>query len=173
MRCCRSALLSMSLLLVALAATAAPADDHRRGLAAFHRGDVTAAMAALRPAAKAGHAPSQALLAFILERADFMDEAVALYRAAAAQGDVDGHAGLAAALLAGRGVAKDEKAALAHFSKAADGGHEASMALLVQSSRSGRGLQPEREHAERWAVQLEALRQSRLAAAVAASGVRR
>ena len=47
-------------------AVAAPEDDHRRGLEAYHRGDVATAMAALRAPAKAGHAPSQALLAFML-----------------------------------------------------------------------------------------------------------
>jgi TPR repeat protein len=109
--------------LLAQTAWAAPADDFQRGQLAYHRGDVVGAMGALRPAAQAGHAPSQVLLAFILERADFSEEAVALYRQAAAQGDAEGHAGLANACLSGRGVAKDEKLAALHFSKAADGGH--------------------------------------------------
>jgi len=117
-----------------MAATAAPADDHQRGLTAYQRGDVVAAMAALRPAAKAGHAPSQSLLAFILDKADFVDEAAALYRAAAAQNDAEGHAGLANAYLSGRGVAKDEKLAMLHFSKAADLGHAASRAVVVRAA---------------------------------------
>lgn len=112
--------------LAAAAAGAAPEDDHRRGLQAYRRGDVVTAMNTLRAPAAAGYAPSQALLAFILERADVADEAVRLYRAAAEQGDAQAHAALAELYLSGRGVAKDEKQALAHFSKAVSLGHEAS-----------------------------------------------
>jgi TPR repeat protein len=107
-------------LLCSLGTAAAPADDHQRGVQAYQRGDVVAAMAALRAAAKAGYAPAQSLLAFILEQADFTNEAARLYREAAAQGDVDAHTGLANLYLSGRGVAKDEKQAQWHFSKAAE-----------------------------------------------------
>ncbi|MFO1327721.1 MAG: hypothetical protein U1F56_10220 [Rubrivivax sp.] len=134
LRC--AALLSAALLLAA-AATAAPADDFKRGELAYARGDVVGAMAALRPPAQAGHAPSQVLLAFILDRADFAEEAFGLYRDAAGQGDPEGHAGLALAYLAGRGVTKDEKLALQHFSKAADLGHEKSAQLLSDAYVKG------------------------------------
>jgi TPR repeat protein len=112
-------------------AQAAPQDDFLRGQLAYHRGDVVGAMAALKPPAQAGHAPSQALLAFILDRADFVDEAARYYRDAAALGDAEGHAGLANAYLTGRGVAKDEKLAVAHFSKAAELGHVPSIDLMA------------------------------------------
>lgn len=122
----------MALLLAgSLLARAAPADDYKRGLLAYQRGDIAAAMATLRGAATAGHAPAQALLAFILDHANFSAEALALYRDAAAQDDADGHAGLANLYLAGRGVAKDEKLALAHFSKAAELGHANSIEALA------------------------------------------
>ena len=113
------------------AVLATAADDHRRGLQAYQRGDVVAAMAALRGAAAAGHAPAQSLLAFILDRADFAAEALQLYRSAAAQDDAEGHAGLALMALTGRGIAKDENLALQHFSKAADLGHAASIQALA------------------------------------------
>ena len=113
------------------AVLATAADDHRRGLQAYQRGDVVAAMAALRGAAAAGHAPAQSLLAFILDRADFAVEALQLYRSAAAQDDAEGHAGLALMALTGRGIAKDENLALQHFSKAADLGHAASIQALA------------------------------------------
>ncbi len=129
--------IGMLLALGLAAAGAAPADDYRAGLGAYHRGDVVAAMAALRPAASAGHAPSQALLAFILERADLVDDALALYRSAAAQDDPEAHAGLANLYLAGRGVAKDEKQAFAHFSKAADLGHAASIQVVADAYLGG------------------------------------
>ena len=131
-----AALLSAALLLAA-AASAAPTDDFKRGEQAYARGDVVGAMAALRPAARAGHAPSQVLLAFILDRADFAEEAFGLYRDAAAQGDPEGHAGLAVAYLSGRGVAKDEKLALQHFSKAAELGHDKSIQVLAEAHVKG------------------------------------
>ena len=125
------------------AALAAPADDHQRGHRAYLGGDVVEAMRALRVAANAGYAPSQALLAYILDQSDFADEAAALYRQAAEQGDAEGHAGLANLYLVGRGVAKDEKAALQHFSKAADGGHAGSVDLVASAWLKGQwGLDP-------------------------------
>jgi TPR repeat protein len=122
-----------ALLVCSLTVSAAPADDYQRGLLSYQRGDMAAAMATLRRAATAGHAPSQALLAFILDRADFSAEALALYRDAAAQDDAEGHAGLAGLYLTGRGIAKDEKLALAHFSKAADLGHAASIDAVASA----------------------------------------
>lgn len=120
------------------AAQAAPADDFEAGRKAYHAGDVVTAMSTLRAPARAGHAPAQALLAFILDRADFAEEAAGLYRQAAEQGDADGQAGLAGLLLVGRGVAKDEKQAYALFSKAADAGHAAAIDWVAGAWLGGR-----------------------------------
>lgn len=114
-------------------AQAASADEHRLAVQAYQRGDVAGAMAALRAPARAGYAPSQSLLGFILDRADFSTEAAALWRDAAAQGDAQAHAGLADLYRSGRGVAKDEKLALRHFSEAAALGH-ASAAEVVATA---------------------------------------
>lgn len=133
----RRALAAGVWLLMAAAAAAAPADEYARGLTAYQRGDVVGAMSALRPAARAGHAPSQALLAYILDRADFSEEAFALYRDAAAQDEPEGHFGLANAYLGGRGVAKDEKRALQHFSKAADLGHASAIEVVAEAHVRG------------------------------------
>jgi TPR repeat protein len=122
-----------SLLMLGAFAGAAPADDHERGVQAYRRGDVVGAMAALRGPAMAGHGPSQSLLAFILDHAGYRDEAARLYRDAAAQDDAEGHAGLASMYLTGRGVAKDEKLALRHFSKAAELGHASSVNVLADA----------------------------------------
>lgn len=144
--------LAAATLALGLATTASGADAqdaHRRGLQAFHRGDVTTAMSLLRGPADRGHAPSQALLAFILDRADFPEEALRLYRAAAGQDDPEGHAGLAGHYLTGRGIAKDEKRALEHFSKAAELGHAASINALADAHLKGQmglGTEP-RDHA--------------------------
>ena len=121
----------------AMAALAAPEDEHRRGLEAYHRGDVATAMSVLRAPAKAGHAPSQSLLAFMLDRGDFVEEAAALYRQAAAQDDTDALYALANFHLTGRGVANDEKQALALFSKAAELGHAPSIQVLADAKAKG------------------------------------
>lgn len=116
---------------------AAPDEGFLRGQRAYQRGDVVAAMSALREGARGGHAPSMTLLAFILDRSDFSEEAAALYRSAAEQGDAEAHAGLANFYLTGRGLAKDEKAAFAHFSKAADAGHALAIEVVANAHLKG------------------------------------
>lgn len=133
----RGAVLAMVWLGQSSAVYGAPQDDYRSGLQSYQRGDVVAAMAALRQAAAAGHAPSQALLAFILDRADFIDEAVRLYRSAADQGDAEGLTGLANLQMTGRGIAKDEKQALQAFSKAAQQGHALAIRVVADAHLSG------------------------------------
>lgn len=136
-----------------------PAEGHRQGLAAYQRGDVVAAMRALRPATEAGHAPAQALLGFILEKSGDLEEALKLYTRAAAQGDVEGHVGLAQLLLVGSGVAKDEKRALQHFSKAAELGHAGSIVWLAEAYRKGRyGLAASAPEAALWQQRAAALK---------------
>lgn len=129
---------ALALLFVAATAAAAPEDDYARGRQAYAGGDVAGAMRALRSGASAGHGPSMALLAFILERSDFVDEALALYRRAADLDVADAHVALGNLHLAGRGVAKDENAALAHFSKAARLGdaHAAALVARLQKGAS-------------------------------------
>ncbi|TXC65215.1 SEL1-like repeat protein [Piscinibacter aquaticus] len=136
-RTTRLAMLAMLLQCSVVTALAAPEDEHRRALEAYNRGDVATAMSVLRAPARAGHAPSQSLLAFMLDRGDFIDEAAALYRQAAAQDDTDALYALANFHLTGRGVAKDEKQALALFSKAAELGHAASIQVLADARAKG------------------------------------
>ena len=148
------------------AAHAAPDDDFARGRLAWQRGDVTGAMSALRAPAKAGHVPSQLLLAHILEGADFAQEAAQLYRDAAAQDSPDGHAGLASLHLAGRGVAKDEKLALQHFSKAAELGHPLSIEVIANAWVKGQlGLDAAADPAAAKAALLRAAERQHLASA--------
>lgn len=118
-------------------AWAATDDEYRLGLQAYQRGDVASAMNLLRAPARAGHAGSQTLLAFILEHADLTEEAARLYAQAAAQGDAEAHAGLANLYLTGRGIAKDEKLALVHFSKAAELGHAAAIEVMADAHLKG------------------------------------
>ena len=157
----------------AAAAWALPLDtDHQRGLEAYQRGDMAAAMRLLRPPAAAGHAASQALLGELLERADFADQAARLYAAAAGQGHAGAQAALAAMLLEGRGIAKDEKQALAQFSKAADQGHAGAALVLADAQLEGRlGLGPTRPDNARAVTDLQ--RAAALGHAAAAEGLAR
>jgi TPR repeat protein len=155
----------------ALLAQASPQDDYLRGQKAFQSGDVVAAMAALRPAAEAGHGQAQTLLGFILDRADFVDEAARWYRAAAEQGVAQAHVALADFCLSGRGVAKDEKQGLAHFSKAASLGDEAAAVALERAHRFGlHGLRPDAVEADRWRARADELKRQRSASAASAAG---
>lgn len=152
--------------LVLAAAVAAPEDEHRRGLQAYNTGDVATAMSVLRAPANAGHAPSQSLLAFILDRGDFVEEAARLYKLAAAQGDAEAQAALGNFYMTGRGVAKDEKKALSYFSEAAEQGHVLALQVLAKAYREGGfGLKPDPAQAARWEARLAETRAPRAAAA--------
>ena len=111
----------------------APADDYKRGEQAYRSGDVVTAMASLRRAADQGHAPSQVLLAEILDRADFNEEALGWYRKAAAQGDAAGEYGVGAMLLAGEGAKKDPGQAWFWFTRAAEKKFEPALIALANA----------------------------------------
>lgn len=130
-------------LAVPVIAGGAPADDHKRGEQAYRSGDVVAAMAALRRAAGQGYAPSQVLLAEILDRAEFDEEALGWYRKAAEQGDAAGEYGVGAMVLAGEGVNKDPGQAWFWFSRAADRKYgPAIIALANAHIRGAMGAEP-------------------------------
>lgn len=133
---------------------AAPEDDFRAGSEAYRGGDVVQAMAVLKKSADAGHAPSQALLAYILDKAEFNDEAVAYYRKAAAQGDRDGEFGLGSMYVAGDGVKRDLAEALKWITSAAEKGHASAINSLAQAYISGGlgidGTQRNAAEALRW-----------------------
>jgi uncharacterized protein len=124
---------AFALLLVwhACAAWAAPEDDYRAGSAAYRAGDVVQAMALLKASADTGYAPAQSLLAYILDQAEFNDEAVAYYRKAAAQGDPDGEFGLGSMYAAGEGVERDPAEARKWITRAAERGHVSAIRLLA------------------------------------------
>jgi TPR repeat protein len=112
-------------------AWAAPEDDYRAGSEAYRGGDVVQAMARLKASADAGYAPAQSLLAYILNQADFNDEAVAYYRKAAAQGDAEGEYGLGSMYAAGEGVKRDPVEARKWITRAAERGHVPAISLLA------------------------------------------
>ena len=117
------------------------ASDFQAGQRAYQEGDVRAAIALLRPAAAAGHAPSQALMGRILEGALESAEAAKYYRQAADQGDAEGLYGLGVMYLGGEGVARDPVVAREWMLKAAQAGHpNASTVIGLAYVRGGLGL---------------------------------
>lgn len=98
-------------------------DDYKRGETAWRTGDMVGAMSSLRKAADQGHAPSQALLADILDKAEFNEEAIEYYRKSADQGNAQGQYGLGTMYLAGEGVNRDVEKALFWFTRAAEKNH--------------------------------------------------
>jgi TPR repeat protein len=138
-------LLAGASLVLALAAAAhgAPGDDYKRGEQAYRGGDVVTAMAALRRAADQGHAPAQVLLAEILDRAEFDEEAIAWYRRAAEQGNAAGEYGLGSMTLAGEGAKKDAAQAWFWFARAAERKFEPAIIALANAHlRAAKGEEP-------------------------------
>lgn len=132
MRLVRS--LSLFALLACLGGSvlAEPEEDYQAGLKSHSVGDIVGAMSPLRRAALAGHAKAQALLAEILDRTDFDEDAVDLYRKAAAQGDPDGMFGLGTMIVSGEGVKKDPAAGRVWIQKAAELGHLQAINVMAQ-----------------------------------------
>ena len=121
----------------ALAHGATADEDFRTGLRSYQSGDMIGAMATLRKPADQGHAAAQALLAEILDRADYNEEAVAYYRKAADQGHPEGEYGLGTMYASGEGVKKDLVVARTWFTKAAEKGHTGAINTVAQAYISG------------------------------------
>lgn len=126
--------LSLFALLAALggSAVAGPEEDYQAGFKSHSVGDIVGAMTPLRRAALAGHAKAQALLADILDRTDFDEDALDLYRKAAVQGDADGMFGLGTMLVSGEGGKKDVAAGRVWIEKAAERGHLQAINVMAQ-----------------------------------------
>lgn len=124
---------ALALALALGAGAATPEEDFRDGEKAYLAGDVIGAMGALRRAADQGHAPAQALLAEILDRAEFDEEALGWYRKAAEQGHAAAEFGLGTMYLAGEGVKADAGQARFWFTRAAERGHAPAVIALAQT----------------------------------------
>lgn len=106
-------------------------DDYRAAEGMYLRGDIIGAMPVLRTGADKGHAPSQVLLAEILDRAEFNEEALGYYRKAAEQGSAAGEFGLGTMYEAGEGVKKDPQQAYFWYTRSAERGHEPAIIALA------------------------------------------
>jgi TPR repeat protein len=132
-------------------AFAGAVDDYEKGYEAYHRDDVMTAMHFLRRAADQGHAPSQALLGYILDRAEENEAAFVLYDKAARLGNADGMYGLGVLYLNGEGVEQSNELAVTWITRAAEAGHDvATMVLAKAYLDGGLGLSLDRERAVEW-----------------------
>jgi TPR repeat protein len=130
-------LAAASLALSSALAFAGPDDDYRAGVKAYQGGDFLGAMQVLRKPADGGHAASQALLAEILDKSDYDEQAVAYYRKSAAQGYPDGEYGLGTMYANGEGVKRDLAEARNWITKAADHGHVQAISTLAHAYMTG------------------------------------
>lgn len=145
-------LLAAGTLLLGSAVAATPAADVARSTdpsaqmgdaaTAFERGDVTAAMTALRPLAEAGYVPAQVRLAYYLDYAEDDSTAFHWYATAAAAGDAEAQFYLAKLYGAGEGTATDTAAALDWYVRAADQGYLPAIRVLAMSYEQGGPLAP-------------------------------
>lgn len=139
-------------LLVALAsgsAFAAPQDDFNAGRKAYLAGDVVGAMPMLKRAADAGHADAQSLYAYVMDKADYDEEAARYFRLAAEQGHPDGQYGLGVLYADGEGVSRDPGAARQWWQRAGAQGHALAILALSHAVIGGNmGFDRDRPDAE-------------------------
>ena len=119
--------------LVSFPVWAGPQEDYGAGRKAYLAGDVASAMPALKRAADAGHAPAQSLYGYILDKAEYDEEAAQYFRRAADQGDADGQYGLAMLYARGEGVGRDPAAARDWLERAGNQGHQLAVVALSQA----------------------------------------
>jgi TPR repeat protein len=133
----RALALTLFSLFVIGSAFAGPQEDYNAGRKAYLAGDVVGAMPALRRAAAAGYAPAQSLYGYILDKAEYNEEAAQYFRRAADQGDADGQYGLAMLYAAGEGVGRDAAAARDWLERAGNQGHKLAVVALSQAFLAG------------------------------------
>lgn len=141
-RLSRQFLAGCALSLAALGATgvraqAASAEELQQAEAAIRSGDVFTAMGLLRRAADRNNPLAQARLADLLHAAEFDQEALALYRKAAEQGEAAGEFGLGRMYADGSGVPRDPALALQWYRKAELKNHAPALDALARAYRSG------------------------------------
>lgn len=119
------------------AALASPEEDFKAGQSAYRSGDIVGAMPALKRAADAGHAAAQVLYGYIMDQAEFNEDAAQYYRRAAEQGNAEGQYSLAALYAAGEGVGQDAKMARELFEQAAKQGHAQAINALAAGFMTG------------------------------------
>ena len=133
-------------LLVVFTATVASQEDpeanYQAGRTAFLAEDLMTAISRLTPAAEAGYAPAQTLLAYIMDVSSFNDEAFSLYTKAANQGYAEGMLGLSEMYFKGEGTPPNPEQGLSWLTKAAEAGNLVALIKLARVYRRGEYGQP-------------------------------
>ncbi|MBS1197900.1 MAG: hypothetical protein H6R18_1685 [Proteobacteria bacterium] len=124
-------------LLFSASAIAGPEEDYQAGVKSYRDGDVVGAMVPLRAASLAGHAKAQALLGEILDRTDFDEDAIVLFRKSAEQGEPDGMLGLGVMISSGEGTKKDILLGRDWILKAAEKGQLLAINVIAQAYLKG------------------------------------
>jgi uncharacterized protein len=125
--------LTIGVCCLAVPALAGPAEDYASARRAYAAGDVVNAMPILRKAADAGYAPAQVLLGEILDLSEYDEEAAAMYRKAARQGDAEGQFRLGSLYSQGEGVKKDVDEARRLIRASAEQGHVQATNVMAES----------------------------------------
>jgi len=138
-----------------------PVEDYEKGVKLYNDGDLNAGMAVLKKSAEAGYAPAQAYLGYLLDYAEFDDEAVLMYEAAAEQENPAGECGLGEMYTKGEGVEKDGDMAIYWFTKAAEQGYVQAIQSLLGIYRKGAfGFDPDPNLVTYWTEKLEAIKKT-------------
>lgn len=116
---------------------AGPTEDYNEGSKAFYEGKIVDAIPPLKRAADNGHAAAQALLADILDSAEFDEDAAAYYRKAAEQGNPEAQFGLGSMYASGDGVAQNFVEARKWLTQAAKQGNKNAITRLAHSYING------------------------------------
>jgi len=114
------------------AAAASPKEKYDAALDAIAHDDMSGAIILLKPAATAGDAASQALMAYVLDKSSFSDDAAVYYRKSADQGNADGEFGLGQLYAEGSGVKQDNLEARRLITSAAQKGNKRAIFTLAQ-----------------------------------------
>ena len=117
-------------MMVSVPVFAGPQEDYDAAFKAYILGDLVGSMPKFRRAADAGHIQAQVMLAEILDRSEFDEEAVTYYTKAADQKSADGQYGLGTMYLKGEGVKKDLATARRWITLAAEQGHGQAIEVL-------------------------------------------
>ena len=154
---------SISLLALALftgpcLGSATPDEQYEAGYQAFLADDLITAMDQLSVAAEQGHVKSMVLLAYILDKAEENEQAVALYGKAVDRGDPTAKMALAQHYITGEGVEKDQGRALELITSAAEADHLPAVEQMVLIYGEGLlGVAADAAAKERWSARLAEL----------------
>lgn len=148
--------------LIAAPAAAGPEQDVELADQVYlSTGDLARTTELLRNAVQQGYAPAQVRLGYLLDKAEFNEEAVGWYRKAAEQGHAGGEYGLGYMYAIGEGVEKNLEQARTWIMRAAEKNHLPSVVMLMEAYKNGGlGLPQDMEKSLFWEGKAQAIREA-------------